>query len=273
MAATATESETLLRAIGAGPDHPIDVAAAALALSALDASRAETTPYSQHLTDVARAVGQKTVRTVEDAHSALRTVLSNDHGYVGDDQTYDDLQNANLMHVIDRRKGLPVALGILYIDAARAQGWTIEGLGFPGHFLLRLDWNGARIVLDPFHGGVERTPNDLRALLQTVQGAGAELQPQHYQGVTDREILLRLLNNIKLRQLQKGDSARAATVIEHMMLIAPGVLDLWRELGLARANAGAIKGAITALEYYQDAAATRNNDVSALLGRLRQYLN
>jgi regulator of sirC expression with transglutaminase-like and TPR domain len=113
----------------------------------------------------------------------------------------------------------------------------------------------------------------LRALLQTVQGAGAELQPQHYQGVTDREILLRLLNNIKLRQLQKGDSARAATVIEHMMLIAPGVLDLWRELGLARANAGAIKGAITALEYYQDAAATRNNDVSALLGRLRQYLN
>ena len=130
MAATATESETLLRAIGAGPDHPIDVAAAALALSALDASRAETTPYSQHLTDVARAVGQKTVRTVEDAHSALRTVLSNDHGYVGDDQTYDDLQNANLMHVIDRRKGLPVALGC---PLGRSIG-VVPNLSLEDHF-------------------------------------------------------------------------------------------------------------------------------------------
>ncbi|MBT5111154.1 MAG: tetratricopeptide repeat protein [Rhodospirillaceae bacterium] len=273
MAAPTTQPETLLRAIGAGPDHPINVAAAALALSALDDTRTDMTPYSQHLNDVAAAVGRKMVRTVEDAHGALRAVLADDHGYVGDDQTYDDLQNANLMHVIDRRKGLPVALGILYIDAARAQGWTIEGLGFPGHFLLRLDWNGERVVLDPFHGGVERTPSDLRMLLQTVQGAGAELRPEHYESVTDREILLRLQNNIKLRQMQKGDSARAATVIEHMMLIAPGLLELWRELGLVRANAGAIKGAITALEHYQDAAATRNNDVAAILGRLRQQLN
>ena len=267
-------AEDILRAIGAGPDHPIDLVAAALAFSELDDACAETSPYHRHLDDLVSCVaGKPAPRSALDAQGALQGVLAEDFGYRGDDQTYDDLQNANLMRVIDRRKGLPVALGILYIHVARAQGWTIEGLGFPGHFLLRLDWNGDRVVLDPFHAGMVRSPSDLRRLLQTVQGAGAELQPQHYQGVTDREILLRLQNNVKLRQMQMGDSARAAKVIEHMLLIAPGLVELWRELGLVSVNAGAIKTAITALEHYQGALPAHNHDIAMLLDRLRQQLN
>jgi regulator of sirC expression with transglutaminase-like and TPR domain len=268
-----TLPEDILQAVGVGPDHPIDLAAAALAFSELDDSSADSSVYLHHLDELASCVASDSVRSALDAQGALQGALAEKFGYRGDDQTYDDLQNANLMRVIDRRKGLPVALGILYIHAARAQGWTIEGLGFPGHFLLRLDWNGDRVVLDPFHAGVIRTPSDLRALLQTVQGAGAELLPQHYQSVTDREILLRLQNNVKLRRMQMGDSARAATVIEHMLLIAPGLVELWRELGLVRANAGAIKAAIAALEHYQDVGGAKNHDVAVLLDQLRQQLN
>ena len=71
--------------------------------------------------------------------AALTAVIAGAEGYCGDDETYDDLQNANLISVIDRRRGLPVALGIIYLQVARAQGWQATGLAFPGHFLISID--------------------------------------------------------------------------------------------------------------------------------------
>src|SRR6202012_5162919 len=96
--------------------------------------------YKRHLQSIADDVGRRIGDTVDlDARAnTLNEIILLKHGYSGDELTYDDLQNANLMRVIDRRKGLPVALGILYLDVARAQGWDAIGLGFPGHFLIRL---------------------------------------------------------------------------------------------------------------------------------------
>jgi regulator of sirC expression with transglutaminase-like and TPR domain len=269
------DSQTALRAIGAGPDHPIALAETALALAEPKSTGAADAPvdsfYYEHLEALRQAVGRPTARTVFEAHENLCAVLAEEFGYQGDDQTYDDLQNANLRRVIDRRKGLPVALGILYIDAARAQGWTISGLAFPGHFLLRMDGAGGRVIFDPFHGGVARSASDLRDLLKLINGAGAALTPEHYRGVTDREILLRLQNNVKLRLLQMGDPAKAAATLEHMLLFAPQQIGLWRELGLAHISAGAIKAAITALAHHH--AITPTQEVAALLQSLRVRLN
>lgn len=89
-------------------------------------------------------------------------------GYAGDVLTYDDLQNANLIRVIDRRKGLPVALGILWIHAARARGWRADGLAFPGHFLVRLEH---RVIVDPFNEGRLCDAAFLRRLLRATAGA------------------------------------------------------------------------------------------------------
>jgi regulator of sirC expression with transglutaminase-like and TPR domain len=79
-----------------------------------------------------------------DRVAALTQVMAEEHGYNGDRQHYDDLQNANLIRVIDRRRGLPVALGILYLHAARAQGWRAAGINFPGHFLIAVEHDGER---------------------------------------------------------------------------------------------------------------------------------
>jgi regulator of sirC expression with transglutaminase-like and TPR domain len=269
------DPEATLREIGAGPDHPIALAEAALALAEPNFTGAADAPedsfYHEHLETLRQTVGRHAARTVFEAHENLCAVLAEEYGYRGDDQTYDDLQNANLRRVIDRRKGLPVALGILYIDAARAQGWTIGGLAFPGHFLLRMDGVGGRVIFDPFYGGEARSASDLRDLLKLVNGAGAALTPEHYRGVTDREILLRLQNNVKLRLLQMGDPAKAAVTLAHMLLFAPQQIGLWRELGLAHIGAGAIKAAITALERHQAAIPTQ--EVAELLQSLRVRLN
>src|SRR3546814_1017273 len=113
------------------------------------------------------------------------------------------MRNVDMRRVMDGRRGLLVGLGSLYLDGARAQGWPICGLNFPGHFLLRLDLGAERTIIDPFNGGETRDAAALRALLKTMAGEAAELRPEHTRPVGCRDVLLRLQNNVKLRRVQE----------------------------------------------------------------------
>ena len=242
--------ERALRAVGALADDAIDLADSALLLGALDLSGAPLERYRAHVgrlgADLAARV--RADEPLERRRRHLNAVLFEAHGYAGDAESYDAPENANLLRVIDRRLGLPVSLGILYIHAARSQGWAVDGLAFPGHFLVRMDDGDRRVIVDPFHRGQALEAGHLRGLLKQFQGADAELEPIHYAPVGNRAILLRLQNNIKSRALQAGDGARAAAILERMLLIAPEAGGLWQELGLLRARLGTIKGAVEALE-------------------------
>jgi len=277
-AASMQEVRALLRLAGDAPDDGIDLAGTALALAALDRPRVPLDRYRAHLSELAHEVAKCAADAppgAEAAASALREVLAARHGYDGDRQTYEDLQNANLIRVIDRRKGLPVALGILYIHAARAQGWTITGLNFPGHFLVRLERDGDRAILDPFEGGRTRGVTELRALLKAVAGMDAELTPQHYRPVSDRDILLRLQNNIKLRHLGGQAIERALAVLDGMLLIAPRHAMLWRESGLLLARLGDFGGAVHSLETFMGLTSDEGlrHQTAVVLQRLRSRLD
>ena len=108
---------------------------------------------------------------------ALNEIILLKHGDSGDELTYDDVQNANLMRVVDRRKGLPVALGILYLHAARAQGWDSVGLGFPRTFPHPSGEGPERLILDPFHNGRICDAAGMRELLKAMSGQDVELTP------------------------------------------------------------------------------------------------
>lgn len=279
--ATTKDSMEVLRRIGSGPDDGIDLVEAALALATLDPTdHAQEKPlswYRAHLREIADTVAADGAgsATLTARCDALERTLHGSFGYDGDTATYDDLKNANIMRVIDRRKGLPIALGILYIHAARRQGWDIVGLNFPGHFLLRLDRTGERAIIDPFHGGQLCDAGRLRTLLKTMQGAGAELTAEHYRRVTDREVLLRLQNNVKLRLMQLDRVAEAVRVVETMLLFAPAALPLWREAGLMHAHAGNLGSAIAALETYleHETHEGARHEAALHLQRLRQHLH
>ena len=249
------EIELRLRQIGSGPDRAIDLAEAALLLAALDRPRVALERYLHHLSelqDAARAlvVARGGAQSLDQRAQILRQVLVESFDYHGDGRTYADLQNANLMRVIDRRRGLPVALGILYISTARAQGWAISGLNFPGHFLLRLELEGARVILDPFGDGASRGPAELRALIKATGGQEAELSQAHFAPVENREILLRLQNNIKLRLLQQNKAEAALETLESMLMIAPNKAELWYEVGLVQNSLGNLRAAVLALEQF-----------------------
>ncbi|MGP1394968.1 MAG: SirB1 family protein [Inquilinaceae bacterium] len=242
-----------LRQMGARADGDIDLMETALLLGAIDRTSVSFDWYRDHLAQIAKAVRAASARESADARgaaTAIASVIAGQFGYRGDRLTYDDLQNANMLRVIDRRKGLPVALGILYMHIGRIQGWTMAGLDFPGHFLIRLERAGERVILDPFDDGVERGPADLRGLLKVVAGVDAELKPEHYRTVGDRAVLLRLLANVKQRNLATRHPRRALRVVETMLLIAPNEPMLWRECGLLNGRIGNLGAAIDGLEKF-----------------------
>ncbi len=271
------ETTRLLSQIGSAPNDPFDLGEAALALASFDRPQVPLDRYRNHLDELGSDVSQLVngAANPDDQLAALNNVLVDKHGYVGDQLNYDDLQNANLIRVIDRRKGLPVALGILYIHTARSQGWAITGLAFPGHFLLRLGDGANRLVLDPFHSGITRAPHELRDLLKAMSGNDAELRPEHYAEVSDRDILLRLQNNIKLRLIQQKDAIGAEAVIARMLKIAPEQSLLWWEAGLLNAQAGRLQAAIQSIEQFMERETRPQalHEAVSLLQKLRGELN
>lgn len=259
-------------------DSDIDIGSAALLLAARSRPGVSLERYRSHLEQLAAdaaAVYAQGDGGIAAQHDALNQVISGDHGYVGDSLSYDDLQNADLIRVIDRRKGLPIALGILYLYAGRAQGWNIEGLNFPGHFLLRLEEAGARTIFDPFNGGKAIEITDMRALLKASRGNQAELSPEHYAPVSNRDVLIRLQNNKKVRLLKADQVAEALAVVEDMLLFAPASDSLWHEAGVLHSHLGNLRAALVALEQCRDLAIAPQDKrrVGQLIGELRSRLN
>lgn len=269
-----------LARLGALADDDIDLAEAALILAAADRPRAQLEPYRRHLAKMTAEVGAFAAAArgepaIERQAEALAHVLGRRYGYGCDADTYGDLDAANLMRVIDNRRGLPVAIGILYIHVARGLGWAMAGVDFPARFLVRLEAAGRRLILDPSEGGVALDPTALRALLKAVAGNDAELTPEHYRAAGNRAILYRLQNNIKVRLLNDGKLEEALRVLETMALFAPGVPDLWREVGVINAKLDNLRAAVAALEEFlrRGTEDGERRKARALLQQLRGRLN
>jgi regulator of sirC expression with transglutaminase-like and TPR domain len=269
------DHEGRLAEIGAGDGERMPLAEAALHLAALDHPGRDLGPYLNHLRELATALGEHRADSAAARADALSTVLHVDFGYGGDRRNYDDMVNADLMAVIDRRKGLPVALAILYIDAARQAGWPAWGLDMPGHFLIRVDGEGDRVILDPFHGGVTVETPALRQLLKAYVGPEAELEPAHYEPMTDRAVLLRLLNNIRGRALQAGEAERGLEIMRRMLLLAPADPRLRLEDAAMKVKSGQLRGAREAAQacLAMEPDAGLRHQAERLLDSLRRDLN
>lgn len=274
---SAFDPDATLAAAGQAADDALDIGRTALALAALDRPGVALERYVQHLDKIASdvAVAAEKAETASHLGRAMDWIVAGKFSYRGDELTYDDPQNANLMRVIDRRRGLPVALGVLYLHAGRSQGWDVAGLAFPSHFLIRVQHRGERAVLDPFNRGRQLEPAEMRTLIKTVMGQDAELLPAHWSTVSARDVLLRLQNNIKTRALQANDVEAAATTLRSMLRIAPQRGALHRELALVDSRTGNLKSALQAAQAYLDLAddERQRHDAALLLQQLRAKLN
>ena len=274
-----SDPRAALDAIGQLPDSEIDIADAALQLARVDAPDADWEEAREHLSDIARAVAALADTLIE-ADLATRAValsglLGGRFGYKGDAENYDDPKNANLIHVVKRRRGLPVALGTIWLHAARAAGWDAHGVDFPAHFLVALMGEKTQSILDVFNGGTPLSGRDLRALLRRVEGEKAELRPGLLRPMTARRVLLRLQNNIMTRRLQSDDTAGALACAEDMLRIAPDHAELWRQAAAMNQQMDRVGAALRCYDRFLALVPDGEvaSQVRTLVGSLRSRLN
>ena len=258
-------------------DRDIDLAGTALLLAGLDHPDISLEAYRRQLAGLAADVAALGHRgsSLEGRAWAIARVLFERHGFEGDRSSYDNMDNADLIRVIDRKKGIPVSLGILYIHIARSIGWTIEGLNFPSHFLLRLDGHGDRAIVDPFEGGTVLDAPALRELAKHVMGPDAEMDRDWFEPLSNRDILLRLQNNIRTRAIQNGELERGAEITRRMILVAPNSISLQRDLGMVEAHRGNVGAAIAAFHSFleNDPQGAERTEAEQMLNKLKRALN
>ena len=262
------------------PDRQIDVTDSALLLASLGRPRAPVERYQRHLGKLAGEVRAYVGTDGADAGldlyaEALVQVIAKRYGYRGEDEDEDEPECATLTRVIDNRQGTPAALGIVYLHVARSLGWPATGIDFPTRFLLRLEHGAAGLILDPAASGRSLAAQDLRDLLKAATGNDAELTPDHYRPASNRDMLLRLHGDFKVRLLRRERLEEALEAVEAMLLFAPGAARLWREAGVLNARLERVEAAVASLEEYMRCTPTdgARYRASVLLQELRGRLS
>lgn len=155
------------------------------------------------------------------ALDALNQLLFDELGFEGDRETYDDPLNALLPAVIARRKGLPIALSILWVDLARRMGFDAVGVGLPGHFITALRTDFGLLCFDPFHRGRAVGEEDGSELVRAATAGRVAFHRGMLQPASDRQILVRLVRNLHLRFMHAEDWDEALWTGTHLILLEP----------------------------------------------------
>jgi regulator of sirC expression with transglutaminase-like and TPR domain len=171
---------------------------------------------------------------------ALNEFLFGELGFEGNVDAFYDPRNSYLNEVIDRRIGIPISLAILYVEVGRRIGLPLEGVSFPGHFLVRLRLRDALLVLDPFAGGAPQSEDQLRVRLARVVppaatgGIAVEELPleQFLEPASHRQILARVLRNLKGIYLAADEPARLLEVLDRILVVTPDAHAELRDRGL-----------------------------------------
>lgn len=218
--------EDLLRALLAGPDAPGSLARAALVVARHADPALDVEGYASRLDADAQTLLQ---RVPADATRAARITRLNhflfeERGFRGNHEHYYDPRNNMLNQVIDRRLGIPITLSILYLELGRALGLPLEGVAFPGHFLVKCPMDRGMVVLDPFHGGASLSEHDLRERLAQQELTAREPgEIQDWLRPADRRaIVVRLLRNLKRIYVDGGQITEAIHVLGLLLVAEPG---------------------------------------------------
>jgi regulator of sirC expression with transglutaminase-like and TPR domain len=180
----------------------------------------------------------------------LRSFVYEELGFRGDRITYFSPSNSLLHQVVERRRGIPLTLAIVMMELGWRIGIPFEGVGFPGHFLVRLTGEPEDLLLDPYQRGMSVHEEDCRAMLQESTGGAMAFEPGLLASVGKREMIVRLLHNLKAAWLRAGDDAAALTAVERLLVLAPADPVETRDHGLLLYRTGRWGAALEALGSY-----------------------
>jgi regulator of sirC expression with transglutaminase-like and TPR domain len=236
--------------------------------------------YLHRLDALASAVRERLPGTPEASAiiAQLNQILFQEEKLSGNVTDYYDPRNSFLNEVLDRKTGIPITLSVIYLEVGRRLGLSLVGVGFPGHFLVKYTGPDGEVVLDPFHGGVQLSHEQLAQKLREMYGDGNPFLgqiPQLLTPASKREILVRMLRNLKGVYLQRNDFSRALQAIDWILLVDPTLAVEIRDRGAVHQRVGQLQAASRDFRRYlqlapqaQDAEAIRG-----ILVRMTAQLN
>lgn len=182
--------------------------------------------------------------------------LFEDLGFRGNTSDYYDPRNSCLNQVLTTRTGIPITLSLVYIEIARRLGKSVQGIGLPGHFIVRYDDGVYSTFLDPFHGGRRLEPDECFALAREASQMEIEPNPKWLSPVGKRDILLRMLRNLGAAYTSRGLTAKAIDVLGLLIRANPDSAEEYRKRGILEVQAGRLAAARSDLARYLELAAT-----------------
>ena len=251
-------SDALVRAANApGPD----LAASALVIARLEYPHVQPAAYVDLLDTMGATAREEIERHVDSTGNpsvasrieAFNGYLFRREGFTGNRDRYEDPRNSCLNEVLERRTGIPITLSLVYLEAGRRAGLRIEGVNFPGHFLVRVsdDAGGARrLIIDPFHGGALLSEHDCRRLLQKHVGTELAFSRSLLAPATRIEIIVRMLLNLKRLYVHMRSFPQARDVTELLLAVTPSAVNELRDRGLLAFHLNDVTSALRDLQTY-----------------------
>lgn len=234
-------------------DDEIDLVRAALTIARSEYPDLDADAYVARVDDLAHRA-QARITEVGDAGqtiAALNHVLFEDAGLRGNRDDYYDPRNSFLNDVLDRGLGIPITLAVIYMEVGRRLGFPLFGVGMPGHFLLKhYDIDGKETLIDCFSGGDILSPQDCQQRLDEIYAGQMTLRPEFLFAVSRRQILTRILNNLKTIYLAARNFRKTLPLVDLLLVIYPRSPEDVKQRALLRYNLGQNKGAAEDLENY-----------------------
>jgi len=247
------------QALSVGEDD-LDLAEAALLIARQEYPDLPVGRYLERLDEMADAIrprlGQDPVSLVDRLRS-LNHYLYGELGFTGNRSRYFDPRNSFLNDVMDRRTGIPITLSLVYMEIGRRLGLPLHGVSFPGHFLVKLDLDGTAVVLDPYHGGVPLSHGELQQRAAQVFGPELplrELMPRLLEAASKRDILLRMLRNLKGVYRERHDFARLIHIAHLILVVSPDIAREVRDRASFYEALDYVRGAIADYRRYLELA-------------------
>ena len=234
------------------PDAQINLAASALYIAQEEYPDLEVAAYLNALDVMAAEVEERlpVERYPLRMLQSLNQYFYDDLGYTGNTSDYYDPRNSFLNDVIDRRTGIPITLSLVYLEVARRLDFPMVGVNMPGHFLIRPEFQDAGIFVDTFNRGEILFEQDCEERLAQIYGRPVQLQPRFTEAVSSRQLLTRMLTNLKFIYLNRKDLSRALAAVERILLLFPDAPMELRDRGLLYYQLGYLSKASQDLEIY-----------------------
>ena len=256
------------------PEGDIDLARAALMVAGEEYPQLSEERYLGRLDLLAEEVRDR----LDDENAPLLVLqevlnsLYERNGFRGNREAYYDPRNSFLNDVLDRGLGIPLTLGIVVLEVGWRLGLPLEGVNFPGHFLVRFKGDAIDLIIDPYDGGAVRFEDEAQELLDRVYGGMVRVQESFLKAATKREMLVRLLMNMKSLYLNVRDNHRALAAVERILLIRPIAVGEIRDKGVILARLGRNEEALEQLEAYLNVA-SEAPDSQRIMGMVEDLKN